>query len=95
MGDSEQLCAKGLIRITNFTLPAWENSPPTARSVIIANGCGRSKPQQNKNHAMLLTRAGKTMFVSLTVALPAHKTKIVVTIGPAANYFIARSQLKK
>jgi len=35
------------------------------------------------------------MFVSLTVALPAHKTKIVVTIGPAANYFIARSQLKK
>jgi hypothetical protein len=43
------------------TLPAWENSPPTARSVIIANACGISNPQQNKNHTMLLTRAEKTM----------------------------------
>jgi len=64
------------------TLPAWENSPPTARSVIIANACERSKPQQNKNHTMLLTRAGKDHVLVMTVALPAHKTKIVATIGP-------------
>jgi len=44
---------------------------------------------------MLLTRAGKDHVLVMTVALPAHKTKIVATIGPAANYFTATSQITK